>query len=115
MILPYHIMKSVVHHSKIRSRLAAMGHSLPMRSAPVSHHVRYALKADVTGKGWNGKTVERSRAPHRATFRVPTAMQSLPLIKLQGKTVKAQNSRRMTALALPLARSYREGDGNEIC
>jgi hypothetical protein len=95
--------------------MSALGHSLPLCSAPVSRHVGNGLKADITGKGWNGKTVERSRAPHRATFRVPTAMQSLPLIKLQGKTVKAQNSRRMTALALPLARSYREGDGNEIC
>jgi hypothetical protein len=28
-----------------------------MRSAPVSCHVGNGLKADITSKGWNGKTV----------------------------------------------------------
>jgi len=28
--------------------MSLLGHSLPMRSALVSHHVRYALKPDVT-------------------------------------------------------------------
>jgi hypothetical protein len=52
-------------------RMSALGHSLPMHSAPVLPYVGNGLKAEVTGKGWNGKTVTRSRAPHRATLRVP--------------------------------------------
>ena len=42
--------------------MTALGPLLPMRSAPVPHQVRNALKADVTGKGWNAKTVTLSRA-----------------------------------------------------
>jgi hypothetical protein len=52
--------------------MSAWGHSLPMHSAPVLPYVGNGLKADVTGKGWNGKTVTRSHAPHGATLSCPT-------------------------------------------
>jgi len=39
-------MKSVVHHSKIRCRLAAMGHSRPSHFVPVLNNVRYASDSD---------------------------------------------------------------------
>ena len=42
--------------------MSLSGHSLPVRSAPISHHVGNGLKAGVVGKGRNGKTVTISRA-----------------------------------------------------
>jgi hypothetical protein len=41
--------------------MSLVGQSLPMRYAPVSHHVGNGLKADVPGKGRNGKTATLSR------------------------------------------------------
>jgi hypothetical protein len=44
---------------------SALSPSIPMHFAPVLPYVGNGLKADVTGKGWNGKTVERSALPSR--------------------------------------------------
>jgi hypothetical protein len=40
-----------LHSSNPEPLKSHLGQSLPMRSAQVSHHVRVALKADVTGRG----------------------------------------------------------------
>jgi hypothetical protein len=40
-------------------QMAALGHSLPMRSAPVSHRVGNGLKADVAGN-WQAMKILRA-------------------------------------------------------
>jgi hypothetical protein len=47
----------------------SLGHSLPVQSAPVSHHVGNGLKADVPGKWWNGKILARSRSGQSDAWR----------------------------------------------
>jgi len=72
-----------------------MGHSLPMRSGPVSQHVGNGLKADVPGKWRNGKTVtvlaRRRRGAH-----FPFCAGDAPVLGLPFDGNKVKNLRAIT-------------------
>jgi hypothetical protein len=75
--LPYHIMPSVVHHSKIRCRLAAMGQTLPSHLAvvlinvccsPASDQIPYRLRKTrgATRRHRNGYSITLSAVARSA-------------------------------------------------
>ena len=63
MTLPYHIMRSVVHHSKIRSRLAAMGHSRRGQAASKPGYVRDAAESGSKFRALAGSATDVIQAP----------------------------------------------------
>jgi hypothetical protein len=88
--------------------MSQLGHSLPMRSAPVSHHVGNGLKADVTGKWRNAKTVTISRALWGASvpmfFCRPNAPRPEPIMS-QTPSQPVNNAAHMRCFPEPLTYS----------